>query len=102
MLPNEIQISPKQSLIFSWALVWRAMVIALPASFIGNIHPILRDPLFAFVTTPLVFWLAAHWLMREGRIGSQRIVFMEQAHYQDLVKTFNPTSTDISNKTVTH
>ena len=89
MLPREIKTGPKQTLGIAWALVWRAVVIALPVSLLGQLFPWLNAPLIQVVTMPLIFWAATHWLLAGGRVGSQKILLMEQAHYQELVESIS-------------
>lgn len=92
MLPKEKQFHPNETLGIAWGLVWRIIVVGIPLFLISKLLPHDSGSPFVTMVTSLVdlvanlggFWLAVHWLFRNGRFGSNKLILMEQADYQQL------------------
>lgn len=74
-----------------WGLFWRAAVINVPFVLIFRWLVAPESPLavlgIAAVQIAIGFAalaIAVKWLFGSGRLGSLKLVFMEQAYYQDL------------------
>jgi hypothetical protein len=103
MLPREKQFLPNETLGIAWSLAWRIIVVAIPCVLISKLLPQTGSPflemfisLAHLVVNLMAFWLAVHWLFRNGRFGSNKIIVMEEADYQQLSvqlasnRTLNP------------
>ena len=92
MLPKEKQVRPSETLGIAWGLVWRVIVVGIPILLLSKLLPHdSGSPLLRMVASTIdlvanlgAFWLAVHWLFRNGRFGSNKIIVMEQADYQQL------------------
>jgi hypothetical protein len=92
MLPKEKQFLPYETLGIAWGLAWRLIVVGIPLFFVSKLLPHdIASPFLNMVTSLVdlvanlgAFWLAVHWLFRNGRFGSNKIILMEQADYQQL------------------
>lgn len=86
----EVEFSGRMALSIVFGLYWRLWVIGMATFLVlkvtGPIFP--EGPLAAMVVQMLYFLIALSiaiwWLFGSGRLGSMRIMFMEQAHYQQL------------------
>ncbi len=87
MLPNEIRFDWGMAFSVGFALFWRWLLIgAVPGIALRQFTA--QAPLAAFaIQIALSFvglCLAAKWVFGAGRLGSLKILFMEQIHYQDM------------------
>ena len=92
MLPKEKQFHPNETLGIAWGLIWRIIVVGIPLFLAAKLLPHDSGSPFLKMVTSLVelianlgaFWLAVHWLFRNGQLGSNKIILMEQTDYQQL------------------
>lgn len=88
MLKNEIPFSFGMVLSLSWALFWRWLIIgAIPGIVLGQL--VITNLWLALVAQIALSFiglaLAVNWVLGSGGYASLKMVFMEQAHYQELV-----------------
>lgn len=91
MIPNEKKFGPNETLAIAWGVMWRGVVVAIPYVLVSRLLPSASSPFLALLASLAdllvslcLLWLAVHWLFRDGRLGSNKLVVMEQAHYQQL------------------
>jgi len=87
VIPNEIRFDWGMAFSVGFALFWRWLLIgAVPGIALRQFTA--QAPLVAFaIQLALSFvglCLAVKWLFGSGRLGSMKVVFIEQAHYQTL------------------
>lgn len=65
--------------------------MAIPYVLVSRLLPSTSSPLLSLLASLAdllvslcLLWLAVHWLFRDGRLGNNKLVVMEQAHYQQL------------------
>ena len=86
MLKDEIQFSWGLAFSLSFALFWRWLLIgALPLMYLANFfHSSWGGFTFQIGFSFLGLAVAVKWLIGSHRLGSLKIIFIEQAHYQQL------------------
>ena len=93
MLPKEKLLQPNQTLGIALELAWRMIVVGMPCVLISKLlphvigsEPLLKllSPLVGLVVNLTAYWLAIHWLFRNGRFGRNKMIVMDQDDYQEL------------------
>jgi len=93
MVKNEIVFNWSMVLTFTWAIFWRWVIVGiipviLFSIFIQTVElQGLTILLLQMFLLPLLgLFISVKWLLSSGRFGSIKIIFMEQAHYQEKCK----------------
>ena len=91
MLKNEVPFTWGLTVAMAWGICWRAALIGfVPAYFLSklslsNVPAVVLSAALGQVFVALVGTaIAVKWLFGSGRLGRLKILFMEQAHYQEL------------------
>lgn len=91
MIPNEKKFGPSETFTIACGVMWRGIVVAIPYFLISRLLPSTSNPFLALLASLAellvslcLLWLAVHWLFRDGRLGSNKLVVMKQVHYQQL------------------
>ncbi|MDI3326894.1 hypothetical protein QKW35_21165 [Pontibacterium granulatum] len=89
-MKNEIPFNWSMAATFTWAIFWRWIVAGIiPGIIFAMVVQVLELQgvaleLFQLFVMPIVgLFLSVRWLLGGGRFGSIKIIFMEQAHYQE-------------------
>ncbi|MDO8970743.1 MAG: hypothetical protein Q7U74_08650 [Saprospiraceae bacterium] len=87
MIKNEVPFTWGLALSVAVGLFWRWLLIgALPGMFLREVFA--ASPWGGFILQLALsfvgLWAAVKWLLGSGRLASMKLMFMEQAHYQEL------------------
>lgn len=87
MIRNEVPFTWRLAFSVTFALFWRWLVIAAVPGILlrGFLAASPLGPLLQLLLSFFALWLAIKWLLGSGRLASMKLMFMEQAHYQELV-----------------
>lgn len=91
VLKNEIAFGWQLAASIAGGIFWRWLIVgAIPGMLLGGVlnssqvdAPFL-GLLVQVVVSFIGLWVAVRWLFGSGRLGSMKLVLMEQAHYQKL------------------
>jgi len=94
-LPNELTQDKSASFALSWALAWRVILVIIVVTSIFETIPLVvrieNTTLFLLLNLLIIFLLIWFWIHRVLKLGLGRvkIIFMEERHYDELVKKSN-------------
>lgn len=98
-MKNEIAFNWSMALTFTWSIFWRWVIVGIiPGNIFGVVVQTIELQglvilLLQMLVLPLLgLFLSVKWLLGSGRFGSMKIIFIEQAHYQEQCKEENPAS----------
>ena len=87
MIKNEVPFTWNLALSVAIGLFWRWLLIgALPGVFLREVFAasLWSGFILQLVLSFVGLWAAVKWLLGSGRLASMKLMFMEQAHYQEL------------------
>ena len=94
-LPNELTQDKSASFALSWALAWRVILVIIVVTSIFETIPLVvrieNTTLFLLLNLLIILLLIWFWIHRVLKLGLGRvkIIFMEERHYDELVKKSN-------------
>ncbi|MEA1988334.1 MAG: hypothetical protein U9N57_03865 [Pseudomonadota bacterium] len=92
-MKNEIVFNWSMALTLTWAIFWRWVIVGIIPVIVFSvfiqtveIKGLIILLLQMFLLPLLGLFISVKWLLSSGRFGSIKIIFMEQAHYQEKCK----------------